>query len=49
MNQNSNVVGLRHPDEIDDPPTIILQSVARQLRGCSHRLSNWKSRHFLPR
>ena len=31
MNENSNVVRLRHPDEIDDPLTNILRSGARQL------------------
>ena len=31
MNENSNVVHLRHPDEIDDPLTNILRSGARQL------------------
>ena len=31
MNENSNVVLLRHPDEIDDPLTNILRSGARQL------------------
>src|SRR5471032_2758923 len=31
MNENSNVVRLRHPDEIDDPMTNILRSGARQL------------------
>ena len=31
MNQNSNVVALRQPDEIDDPLTDILRSGARQL------------------
>ena len=31
MNENSHVVLLRHPDEIDDPLTSILRSGARQL------------------
>src|SRR6202165_851387 len=31
MNENSNVVRLRHPDEIDDPLTNILRSGARRL------------------
>ena len=31
MNENSNVVSLRQPDEIDDPLTNILRSGARQL------------------
>ena len=31
MNETSNVVTLRHPDEIDDPLTSILRSGARQL------------------
>src|ERR1700737_151659 len=31
MNETSNVVRLRHPDEIDDPLTNILRSGARQL------------------
>src|ERR1700704_2834133 len=31
MNENSNVVPLRQPDEIDDPLTNILRSGARQL------------------
>jgi len=31
MNENSNVLRLRHPDEIDDPLTNILRSGARQL------------------
>ena len=31
MNENSNVVALRQPDEIDDPLTNILRSGARQL------------------
>ena len=31
MNENSNVVRLRHPDEIDDPLTNILRSGARQV------------------
>ena len=31
MNENSNVVSLRQPDEIDDPLTSILRSGARQL------------------
>ena len=31
MDENSNVVRLRHPDEIDDPLTNILRSGARQL------------------
>jgi len=31
MNENSNVVRLSHPDEIDDPLTNILRSGARQL------------------
>src|SRR6202050_1678654 len=31
MNENSNVVRLRHPDVIDDPLTNILRSGARQL------------------
>src|SRR5580704_9269025 len=31
MNENSNVVRLRHPDEIDDPLTNILRAGARQL------------------
>src|SRR6202161_1539996 len=31
MNENSNVVPLRHPDEIDDPLTNILRTGARQL------------------
>src|SRR6202165_4670329 len=31
MKENSNVVRLRHPDEIDDPLTNILRSGARQL------------------
>ena len=31
MNENSSVVRLRHPDEIDDPLTNILRSGARQL------------------
>ena len=31
MNENSNVVRLRHLDEIDDPLTNILRSGARQL------------------
>src|SRR5512134_747431 len=31
MNQNSNIVRLRQPDEIDDPLTDILRSGARQL------------------
>src|SRR5213595_1264684 len=31
MNENSNVVALRQPDEIDDPLTDILRSGARQL------------------
>jgi hypothetical protein len=31
MNENSNVVRLRHPYEIDDPLTNILRSGARQL------------------
>jgi transposase-like protein len=31
MNKTSNVVALRHPDEIDDPLTNILRSGARQL------------------
>ena len=31
MNENSNIVSLRQPDEIDDPLTNILRSGARQL------------------
>jgi hypothetical protein len=31
MNENSNVVRLRHPDEIDDRLTNILRSGARKL------------------
>src|ERR1700730_5582011 len=31
MNETSNVVPLRHPDEVDDPLTIILRSGARRL------------------
>jgi len=31
MNENSKVVALRQPDEIDDPLTDILRSGARQL------------------
>ena len=31
MNENSNIVPLRQPDEIDDPLTNILRSGARQL------------------
>src|SRR5580704_17271560 len=31
MNKTSNVVPLRHPDEIDDPLTNILRSGARRL------------------
>ena len=31
MNENSNVVALRQPDEIEDPLTDILRSGARQL------------------
>jgi putative transposase len=31
MNENSNVVPLRQPDEIDDPLTNILRSGAREL------------------
>ena len=31
MNENSNVVSLRHPDDIDDPLTNILRAGARQL------------------
>src|SRR5438132_4433698 len=31
MNENSNVVPLRQPDEIDDPLTNILRTGARQL------------------
>ena len=31
MNENSNVVALRQPNEIDDPLTNILRSGARQL------------------
>ena len=31
MNENSNVVPLRHPDDIDDPLTNILRAGARQL------------------
>jgi len=31
MNETSNVVALRHPDDIDDPLTNILRSGARQL------------------
>lgn len=31
MNENSNVVRLRHPDEIDDPLTNILRAGAQQL------------------
>ena len=31
MNENSNVVALRQPDEIDDPLTDILRFGARQL------------------
>jgi putative transposase len=31
MNKTSSVVGLRQPDEIDDPLTSVLRSGARQL------------------
>ena len=31
MDENSNIVALRQPDEIDDPLTNILRSGARQL------------------
>ena len=31
MNETSNIVPLRQPDEIDDPPTNILRAGARQL------------------
>lgn len=39
MNENSNVVSLRHPDDIDDPLTNILRAGARQLlaQGCPDR------------
>jgi hypothetical protein len=40
MNETSNVIALRHPDEIEDPLTNIL----RRVRGsCLRRLSRWKS------
>ncbi len=44
MNDTSNVVALRHPDEIDDPLTNILRSGAQQ--SCLRRLSRWKPKHF---
>src|SRR5665811_1789939 len=43
MNENSNVVRLRHADEIDDPLTNILRSGARRLLAqavCQRRSKN---------
>ena len=39
MNENSNVVPLRQPDEIDDPLTNILRSGAREHKSLCERAS----------
>ena len=44
MNENSNIVPLRQPDEIDDPLTNILRLVPG---SCLRRLSRWEAAAFL--
>jgi putative transposase len=46
MNENSNIVPLRQPEEIDDPLTNILRSGARQLLAQAVEMEDER---FLPR
>ncbi len=47
MNEISNIVALRHPDEIDDPLTNILRAGARQLLAQAGEIE--VETFFLPR